>query len=157
MIQVRILENGNPLPIHLEQYKAYASVPDDSRDEMLYGILRRAMLAVQEASDVAMLPCRLELRITDVHAGDVIRLYQGGATVVSVTGVDGTAVTDYIQNGNLIVLPYGCRQATVVYDNEVILAEAERLTPVVWELATAIYDGEDAKAQAQILAKTYGR
>lgn len=156
MIQVRIIQNGDPLPVHLKRYKEYASVPDDSRDVMLYGILRRAMLTVQEAADVAMLPCLLQLTVTDVHAGDAIRLYQGGKEIVAVNADGDATIEGYVQNGDVVRMPYGCKSVTITYRNEVILPEAEKLQPVVWELATAIYDGEDAAVQAAILKKCYG-
>ena len=155
MIQVKILECAEPQADHLEQYKQYASVPDDSRDGILHKMLKRAMLQVQAFSDVAMLPCLLELTITDVKAGDTVKLYQGGDTVVSCVDQDGLNA-GYVQEGDALRMLGWSHSLRIVYRNRVVIPEAEALQPVCWELATAIYDGEDTKVQGTILAKTYG-
>lgn len=156
MIQVRIIESGEPQADHLEQFKQYASVPDDSRDGVLQKMLKRAMLAVQEHSDTALLPCKFELTITDVKPEDRIRLYQGGKTVTRVEDQDGQPV-EFTQVGSSIRVSRRCATLVVVYQNEVNIPEAEKLQPVIWQLATAIYDGEDPKVQASILKTTYGQ
>lgn len=156
MIQVRIIESGEPQTDHLEQFKQYASVPDDSRDGVLQKMLKRAMLAVQEHSDAALLPCKFELTITDVKPEDRIRLYQGGKTVTRVEDQDGQPV-EFVQEGSSLRIRRCCSTLAVVYENEVNIPEAEKLQPVVWQLATAIYDGEDPKVQASILKTTYGK
>ena len=153
--QVRVLRSGEPLTDHLEQFKQYASVPDDGRDAILLKMLKRAMLSVQAFSDRAMLPCLLELKTTDVEPGETIRLYQGGKEVTAVTDSDGNDVA-FIREGDAIRVPYGAKALTVTYENEVIPADADALLPVCWELATAIYDGEDTKVQGEILRKVYG-
>ena len=155
MIQVRITESGEPQADHLEQFKQYASVPDDSRDGVLQKMLKRAMLAVQEHSDTAILPCKFELTITDVKPGEPVRLYQGGKTVIRAEDQNGETV-EYTQAGNSIRVSRRCATLVVVYQNEVNIPEAEKLQPVIWQLATAIYDGEDPKVQASILKTTYG-
>lgn len=156
-MDIKIIKCDGPQPDHLEQFKQYASVPDDSRDGVLMKMLKRAMLEVQEFSDIAMLPCRIEMTLTDVRPGDFVKLYQGGKTVVSVTdATDGEQEVGYEQMLNGIFFRT-CHQAvTVVYENQVVIPEAEKLQPLCWELATAIYDGEDAKVQGSILKKTYG-
>lgn len=155
MIQLRIIESGEPQTDHLEQFKQYASVPDDSRDGVLQKTLKRAMLAVQEHSDTALLPCKFELTITDVKPGEPVRLYQGGKTVIRAEDKNGETV-EYTQVGNSIRVSRRCATLVVVYQNEVNIPEAEKLQPVIWQLATAIYDGEDPKVQASILKTTYG-
>lgn len=155
MIQVRIIESGEPQTDHLEQFKQYASVPDDSRDGVLQKMLKRAMLAVQEHSDTALLPCKFELTITDVKPEDRVHLYQGGKTVTRAEDQDGQPV-EFVQEGSSLRIRRCCSTLVVVYENEVNIPEAEKLQPVVWQLATAIYDGEDPKVQASILKTTYG-
>ena len=152
--ETRIIEAEEPLTDHLEQFKMYASVPDGSRDGILLKILKRAMLTVQEYADRALLPCVIELTAYDVEPGESLPLYQGGKEVVSVKDRDGADVEHTVDSGRVII---GQRSSsvTVTYKNEVVLPEAEKLQPVCWELATAIYDGEDADVQASILKKTY--
>ena len=154
MTRTRIIEAQDPLHDHLEQFKQYASVPDNSRDGMLLRILKRAMLAVQEAADTAMLPCVVELTVHDVAPGDAVPLYMGGTDVTSVTDAAGNALGHTVQRDRVVIAG---RADTVVitYSTSVVPPEAERLLPVCWELATAIYDGEDADVQADILKKTY--
>lgn len=155
MIKTRIIESGEPQADHLEQFKQYASVPDDSRDGVLQKMLKRAMLAVQEHSDTAILPCKIELTVTDVQPGETVRLYQGGSDVLSATDQDGNAVA-FAREGDRLRIQQRCAALVVVYQNTVNTPEAEALQPVIWQLATAIYDGEDAKVQAAILKTTYG-
>ena len=152
---VILKECAEPLADHLEQYKQYASVPDDSRDGILQKLLKTAMLAVQEFSDTAMLPCTLELTANDVKKGEAIRLFQGGTEVLSVVDEDGNPVEYQREAGRIRTLK-GCRALVVTYKNTVNPPQAEKLLPISWELATAIYDGEDTKVQGAILKKTYG-
>lgn len=152
--ETRIIEAGDPLYDHLEQFKMYASVPDNTRDGMLLKILKRAMLTVQEYADKALLPCVIELTAYDVEPGEALRLYQGGREVVSVTDREGVDV-DFTPDSGRVIINRRASSVTVTYTNEVVVADAERLQPVCWELATAIYDGEEASRQASILKKTY--
>lgn len=152
--EIRIIQCGDPQADHLEQFKQYASVPDDSRDGVLLKMLKRAMLSVQEFSDTAILPCKFEMTVVDVYRDEYVRLYQGGKTVISVKDEDGNNV-DYEREGNSLLIKKHCKALVVIYENEVNIPEAEKLQPVIWQLATAIYDGEDAKAQASILRTCY--
>lgn len=150
----QLISCGSPTSDHLEQFKQYASVPDNTRDAMLMKVLKQAMIAVQEHSNVAMLPCTFKLTLHDVEAGEPIRLYEGGSEVSSVVDENGDAV-EYTQEGDRIILGAAQAMVTVTYSNEVIVPRSETLMPVVWQLATAIYDGEDAKVQASILLTTH--
>lgn len=155
MITLRVILSADPNVEQLEQFKQYASVPDDSRDALLSKILKRAMLAVQDFSDTAMLNCTFSLVVTAVQRGELIRLYQGGNTVLRAVDPYNKPV-EYSKTGGCIIVNQKADAVTVEYQNVVDKAEVEKLMPVVWELATAIYDGEDTTAQAAILAKTYG-
>lgn len=154
-ITLRVVTSADPTAEQLQQFKRYASVPDCSQDAILMKILKRAMLAVQDFSDTAILNCTFRLVEQNVSAGDLIRLYQGGTTVLGVKDKYNRYVP-YTQMGGCIHADQPVDIVTVEYQNTVDPAEAEKLMPVVWELATAIYDGEDTTAQGSILAKTYG-
>lgn len=154
-MDIRIIECAEPTADHLEQFKQYASVPDNSRDGILQKMLKRAMLAVQAHSDIAMLPCTIKMTVTDVCRGETVRLYQGGKEVLSATDQAGESV-EYTQEGNRLRIARSCKALVVVYRNQMNVPQAELLQPVCWELATAIYDGEDTKVQGSILKKTYG-
>ena len=152
---LRVILSADPTAEQLEKFKRYASIPDCSQDAVLQKILKRAMLAVQDFSDTALLNCTLRLVVMHVARGELIRLYQGGETVLRAVDPYNHPV-EYIRMGNCIHVNQPVDVVTVDYQNEVDSAAAEELMPVVWELATAIYDGEDTTAQAAILAKTYG-
>lgn len=154
-MDIQIIECAEPQADHLEQFKQYASVPDDNRDGILHKMLKRAMLQVQAFSDVAMLPCKIQMTVANVRKGETVRLYQGGTEVLSAENQDGESV-EFAQEGNRLRIQSSCKALVVVYRNCVNIPEAEALQPVCWELATAIYDGEDAKVQGDILKKTYG-
>lgn len=155
MINLRVILSAEPTAEQLEQFKRYASIPDCSQDAVLMKILKRAMLAVQDFSDTAMLACTLRLVVWPVAQGELIRLYQGGDTVLRVLDPNDRYM-DYVKTKGCIIVKEAADVVTVEYQNAVDPAAAEELLPVVWELATAIYDGEDTTAQAAILAKTYG-
>lgn len=152
---LRVILSADPTAEQLEKFKRYASIPDCSQDAVLQKILKRAMLAVQDFSDTALLNCSLRLVVMPVARGELIRLYQGGETVLRAVDPYNRPV-EYTRRGNCIHVNQPADVVTVDYQNTVDPAAAEELMPVVWELATAIYDGEDTTAQAAILAKTYG-
>ena len=154
MTEVRIITAGDPTTQQLEQFKKYASVPDCSTDAMLFQILKRSMLEVQEFSDRAVLPCTLELTAYDVLVGDELRLYQGGRIVTSIVDAEGESVDHYTKGGRVKVMQ-NAETLTITYSNLVDPTEVERLLPVCYELGTAIYDGEEADKQASILKKLY--
>ena len=155
MIQVRVTQSGTPTTAQLTAFKQYASVPDDSQDVMLGALLKQAMLAVQEYSDRALLQCTLELVITDVPAGERVRLYQGATAVTSVTDETGAPVEfELLPDG--LYLKRSCHAIKVVYTNTVNESEAAKLTPVVWQYGTALYDGAEPKDQMAILKTCYG-
>jgi hypothetical protein len=155
MIQVRVTQSGQPTAAQLTAFKQYASVPDDAQDAMLEKLLKQAMLKVQEFSDRALLACTLELVISDIAAGERVKLYQGAAAVVSVEDEEGGNV-DYILCPDGLYLRRACKAAKIIYTNSVKEPEADRLLPVVWQYATALYDGAEPQDQAAILKTCYG-
>lgn len=155
MIQVRVTQSGQPTAAQLTAFKQYASVPDDAQNAMLEKLLKQAMLKVQEFSDRALLACTLELVISDIAAGERVKLYQGAAAVTSVTDETGAAV-EYELHPDGLYLLRACKAVKVTYTNTVNEHEADRLLPVVWQYATALYDGAEPQDQAAILKTCYG-
>ena len=155
MIQVRVTQSGQPTAAQLTAFKQYASVPDDAQDAVLEKLLKQAMLKVQEFSDRALLACTLELVISDIAAGERVKLYQGAAAVTSVTDETGAAV-EYELHPDGLYLRRACKAVKVTYTNTVNEHEADRLLPVVWQYATALYDGAEPQEQAAILKTCYG-
>lgn len=153
MIEIRIVQSEDPNPNQREAFKQYASVPDNSRDALLDGCLKRAMMEVQNYSGTAVLPCTFEMTVTDVARNEELKLYQSGSVVESVSDADGPI--GYELNGRSIRLARGSKAVMIRYRNEIIESDRDRVMPVVWQYAVALYDGEDARVLAEILKQTY--
>lgn len=142
-------EDGFCRPL-LEQFKQYASVPDDSRDALLESLLKTAVIKVQESADTAIAACTY--RVTAVpSASGIVRLYVGGGDIASVDTEDGEAVGfDPLPGGKVQVYRRGT-PVRVEYTTIPSEGERERLLPTVFRYATALYDGEDSNVLNQIL------
>jgi len=135
---------------YLEQFKQYASVPDDSRDALLHQLLRSAVLRVQEFADTALATCTYRETVA-VPANGVVRLYMGGGELVSVEAQDGTeARYDPLPGGRLQMF-FRDREAVITYTTQPEEGDRERLLPTVFRYATALYDGEEASVLNSIL------
>lgn len=148
MIEIDIIER-NEMPVEwLTGFKAYASVADESQDALLESLLLRAVLRVQEMADRTILPCRFRLSEDEVEDG-VVRLYQTIKTIDRVTDGADNAVRWTRANRTLSC---GMVDSVVVeYTTEATDGNVEALLPVVYEYATALYDGQDSRTLAAIL------
>ncbi len=154
MITLKTLEIAEPKREHLTMLKQYASVPDDSRDALLKSLLNRAMRIVQEAANKTLLPATVELTVSDRHQvyEDAVHLYQDADEIISVTDGEGIAV-DYVRSGRFLRhLPW-VDTVIVRYTTKPVLPEADALLAVVFQYATALYDGADSATLNQILAQ----
>ncbi len=154
MITLKTLEIAEPKREHLTMLKQYASVPDDSRDALLKSLLNRAMRIVQEAADKTLLPATVELTVSDRHQvyEDAVHLYQDADEIISVTDGEGVAI-DYVRSGRFLRhLPW-VDTVIVRYTTKPVLPEADALLAVVFQYATALYDGADSATLNQILAQ----
>lgn len=154
MITLKTLEIAEPKREHLTMLKQYASVPDDSRDALLKSLLNRAMRIVQEAANKTLLPATVELTVSDRHQvyEDAVHLYQDADEIISVTDGEGVAI-DYVRSGRFLRhLPY-VDTVIVRYTTKPVLPEADALLAVVFQYATALYDGADSATLNQILAQ----
>lgn len=120
--------------------KRYAGAVDDSQDAVLQQMLTAAIMEVQSHADASIVPCELELRISN-NGGRDVRLYQTPAEVVSVTDGGGSPV-QYVQEGRALRTAGVHESLTVVYTTRPDEAESARLMPVVYQYATALYDGQ---------------
>lgn len=148
MIELEIIES-NELPVDwMTGFKAFASVADDSQNALLESMLLRAVLRVQEMADRTILPCRLRLCEDGVENG-VVRLYQTVKTIDRVTDAEGNAVKWTRANRTLSC---GMVDNVVVeYTTEATEGNIHHLLPVVYQYATALYDGQDSRTLASIL------
>jgi hypothetical protein len=149
MVSLEIIEREEPATAWLDQFKAYASVADDSQDSLLNALLVRACIRVQEMADRSILACTLELADGDVE-DNTVRLYQTVSEVLDVTTAEGHR--QYWQPAGKNIRVYS-DTAVVRYKTEPRTADIDRLLPIVYQYATALYDGEDSKTLANILTQ----
>lgn len=150
MIELSIIERDVPCMAWLDTLKMYASVADDSQDALLNSLLLRACLRVQEMADRSILACRF--RLTEDEVDGSVRLYQSVADVISVKDMEGNGVS-YSRDGKSI---YVLHSAVVVeYTTEPKQGDIDDLLPVVYQYATALYDGEDSRTLANILTQCH--
>jgi hypothetical protein len=149
MITLNIIERAEVPAGWLEQMKTYAAVPDGAQDSLLKALLLRAVLRVQELANKSLLACTIELHEDDVE-DNLVRLYQTVSEVVSVsTPVGHRLYWEPRSNGIRVYEP----SVVVTYKTEPREGDVENLLPVVFQYATALYDGQDTKTLASILSQ----
>ena len=148
MIELNIIEKADTPAEWLEQFKAYASIADNSQDSLLQAILSKAVLSVQQKADRSLIACTFELSEDEIE-GNAVRLYQ---TVSQVVSVKGKAADLYWEPRGHSLRVYG-DSVTVVYKTEPRAGDIDDLLPIVYQYATALYDGEDSKTLASILSQ----
>lgn len=146
MIELSLIESDTPCMAWLDSLKTYASVADDSQDTLLLSLLLRACLRVQDMADKSILAGRFRL-IEDEAEGSV-RLYQTVSEVVDVKDGEGNGVA-WVRKGRRIIVD--SETVEVEYTTKPNPMDAEALMPVVFQYATALYDGEDSVTLANIL------
>lgn len=149
MITLNIIERAELPAEWLEQMKAYAAVADGAQDSLLSALLLRAVMRVQEIANRSLLACTFELREDEVE-DNLVRLYQTVSEVVSVSAPVGHRLYwEYRSNGIRVYDD----SVVVVYKTEPREGDIEDLLPVVFQYATALYDGQDTKTLASILSQ----
>lgn len=143
VIQVGELPNGC-----LEGFKAFASIADNSQDALLSSMLSRAMLRVQEMADRSLLPCRFRLTDDSIECG-IVRIYQNVKTIDLVEDGCGNAIP-YTRCNRILSIGQ-VDSAVVEYTTEATEGNQHDLMPVVYQYATALYDGQDSRSLANIL------
>lgn len=148
MIELTIIEKADTPAAWLEQFKAYASIADNAQDSLLQAILSKAVLSVQQKADRSLIACTIELYEDEVE-GNAVRLYQSVSQVVSVKHEGNGVAYSFI--GRKVHVAHS--PVTVTYKTEPHLADIDTLLPIVYQYATALYDGEDSKTLASILSQ----
>lgn len=149
MITLNIIERAEVPAGWLEQMKTYAAVPDGAQDSLLKALLLRAVLRVQELANKSLLACTLELHEDEVE-DNTVRLFQTVSEVIGVsTPVGHKLYWEYRANGLRVYED----SVVVTYKTEPRDGDIEDLLPVVFQYATALYDGQDTKALASILSQ----
>lgn len=135
---------------YLEQFKQYASVPDDSRDALLASLLKTAVLKVQESANVAIAACTYRVTAA-VPASGIVRLYMGGGDITECVDADGDFVRFDPLPGARVQTFLRTGYVKVTYQTVPNEGDRERLLPTVFRYGTALYDGEDPKVLNMIL------
>jgi hypothetical protein len=148
MIELTIIEKADTPAAWLEQFKAYAGIADNAQDSLLQAIFSKAVLSVQQKADRSLIACTIELYEDEVE-GNAVRLYQTVSQVVSVTHEGNGVAYSFI--GRKVHVAHS--PVTVTYKTEPHLADIDTLLPIVYQYATALYDGEDSKTLASILSQ----
>lgn len=152
MAQLSIVSVDQGIPqSFLEEFKQYASMPDGSRDAVLLGLLRSAILRVQEYADAALMACTARQTAPVPEGTGVIRLYLGGGEVVGVRRTsDGDAVAyDALPGGRVSVHDGG--EVEITFRTRPDAGDLERCRAAVLRYATALYDGEGTEVLNSIL------
>ena len=149
MVSLDIIEKETPAQDWLDELKAYASVADDAQDSLLGALLVRACLRVQEMADRSILACTIELHEDEVE-DNAVRLYQTVAEIIDVTSAEGHR--QYWEPRGRSIRVFS-PSAVVRYRTEPRQGDVEDLLPIVYQYATALYDGEDSKTLANILTQ----
>lgn len=138
---------------YLEQFKQYASVPDDSRDALLNSLLKTAVLKVQEFADTAIAACTYRVTAA-VPASGIVRLFMGGGDIVELEDGNGEPVRFDPLPGGRVQTFVRTGAVKVTYQTVPNEGDRERLLPTVFRYGTALYDGEDPDVLKRILMET---
>ena len=137
----------------LEDFKQYASIPDDSRDAMLARILRNAALRVQEYADRPFLVTRCRVTAEVPEGTGIVRLYMGGGEIDGCTDAAGDFVRfDPLPGGRVQLFRRGI-PVTITYTTQPTEGDREALYHTVLRYATADYDGAETQELNSILSE----
>lgn len=138
----------------LEEFKQYASIPDNSRDAMLLSLLKNAILKVQEYGDRALLPCTVT-QYSRVPPTGVVRLYLGGGDIYGLVNVKSGDFVPFepLPGGKVNLYQRGI-EVRIVYATKPTEADCIKARPAILRYATALYDGEEVETLNKILSES---
>ena len=139
MSKLRYTAIGTNAAITLADFKSYMHITGNTHDDALTDVLSQAAIRIQEYADVALLPCTIELE----GEGAIIKLYQHPVDeITSVKDlVDGWDV-DYVSDYRKTLIEQIDSDAVVItYTTLPISADTGRLLNYVYEMASAMWDG----------------
>lgn len=125
--------------ITLSGLKSYMHISGDEKDTELQEVLNQAIIRIQEYSDVALLPCTIELE----EEGNIIKLYQHPVSEISsVKDASSGDDVSYVSNYKKTVIEQEEAEIVIVtYKTLPTSAETARLLNYVYEMASAMWDG----------------
>jgi len=139
MSKLRYTEIGSNSDITLSGFKSYMHISGDEKDTELQEVLNQAIIRIQEYSDVALLPCTIELE----EDGNIIKLYQHPVSEISsVKDASSGDDVSYVSNYKKTVIEQEEAEIVIVtYTTLPTSAETSRLLNYVYEMASAMWDG----------------
>lgn len=139
MSRLRYTAIGTNAAITLADFKSYMHITATTNDDALTDVLKQATIRIQEYADVALLPCTIELE----GWGEIIKLYQGPVEeITSVKDLVGGWDVDYVSDYRKTMIEQIDSEAVVItYTTLPTSAETERLLNYVYEMASAMWDG----------------
>jgi hypothetical protein len=139
MSKLRYTAIGTNAAITLADFKSYMHITATTNDDALTDVLKQATIRIQEYADVALLPCTIELE----GEGEIIKLYQGPVQeITSVKDLVGGWDVDYVSDYRKTMIEQIDSEAVVItYTTLPTSAETARLLNYVYEMASAMWDG----------------
>ena len=139
MSKLRYTAIGTNAAITLADFKSYMHITGTTHDDALTDVLQQATIRIQEYSDIALLPCTIELE----GEGEIIKLYQGPVDeITSVKDLVGGWDVDYVSDYRKTLIEQIDSDAVVItYTTLPTSADTNRLLNYVYEMASAMWDG----------------
>jgi hypothetical protein len=139
MSKLRYTAIGTNAAITLADFKSYMHITGTTNDDALTDVLKQATIRIQEYTDVALLPCTIELE----GEGEIIKLYQHPASeITSVKDLIGGWDVDYVSDYRKTMIEQIDSEAVVItYKTTPNTHETNRLLNYVYEMASAMWDG----------------
>lgn len=139
MSKLRYTAVGTNAAITLADFKSYMHITATTNDGALTDVLKQATIRIQEYADVALLPCTIELE----GEGKIIKLYQHPIDeITSVKDLVGGWDVDYVSDYRKTLIEQIDSDAVVItYTTLPTSAETARLLNYVYEMASAMWDG----------------
>lgn len=149
MVRLSVISSAPIGREFLDGLRKYASVAEDIHDSLLTSLAKRALMEVQDYADESTLACTLRLYVTGNTSRD-IRLYQSVTEIESVKDGEGEDIP-FSLSGRTVSLGRDADSVDIVYRTKPEQGSTERLLPVVYRYATALYDGQDNIELTKIL------
>ena len=146
MIDLEIIERAEIPAEWLEGLKGYAAIADNASDAWLTSCLTRAVLSVQEKADKSLIACTLCVSEEEAQGG--VRLYQSVENILRVKDGKGLECPFSVVGRMVYTMT---ESASVTYTTMPKKGNIDALLPVVYQYATALYDGQDSRTLASIL------
>ena len=139
MSKLRYTAIGTNAAITLADFKSYMHITGNTHDDALTDVLKQATIRIQEYSDIALLPCTIELE----GEGEIIKLYQHPVSEITsvkdlVGGWDVAYVSDYRKT---LIEQIDSDAVVITYTTLPTSADTGRLLNYVYEMASAMWDG----------------